>query len=66
MKALKSTKAEIAVTKKILEDWGCLDNLTESEKKRIDWQLNRIASEAVNDVKNQMNSECQTLYNSLT
>tara|TARA_R110000850_G_scaffold60168_4_gene138375 strand:+ start:340 stop:528 length:189 start_codon:yes stop_codon:yes gene_type:complete len=44
-------KKQIKYTMEILKNWDCLNDLAESDKQYIEWQLNFIADRAIDEYR---------------
>ncbi len=42
-------KEQVRIMMDILEKWDCLKELTENEREYIEWQLNYIGTQAINE-----------------
>tara|TARA_R110000850_G_scaffold245789_2_gene370677 strand:+ start:894 stop:1199 length:306 start_codon:yes stop_codon:yes gene_type:complete len=48
-------KEQVRITMDILSNWDCMNDLNESEKQYIEWQLNFIADQAIADYRKKIN-----------
>lgn len=48
-------KEQVRITMDILSNWDCMNDLNESEKQYIEWQLNFIADQAIAEYRKKIN-----------
>ncbi len=56
-------KEQVKITMELLNNWGCLKDLSESDKQYIEWQLNYIAERTIADYKKKINELGNELLN---
>ena len=52
---IKDMREQVKSTMDILKNWGYLNDLTESDKQFIEWQLNFIGDQAIEKYRKEIN-----------